>query len=90
MSRVVAYGHSRRLSDAESRSSQIERETSAPMLARELLKIYLLGTKLWLVTDQRPQVSIFGKPTTKPTPRLKRRSLELAACDSDSRLLQTR
>ena len=90
MSRVVAYGHSRRSSDAESRYSQIECETPAPMLACELFKIYLLGTKLWLVTDQRPQVSIFGKPTTKPTPRLKRRSLELAACDSYSQFSQTR
>ena len=80
VSRVVAYGH-RRLSDVESRYSQIEREALGLMWACEHFKMYLLGTRFRLVTDHKPLVSIFGKPTSKPTPRLERWSLRLQAFD---------
>lgn len=80
MPRVVAYGH-RRLSDVESRYSQIEREALGLMWACEHFGMYLLGTKFRLVTDHKPLVSIFGKPTSKPTPRLERWSLRLQAFD---------
>ena len=78
--RVVAYGD-RRLSDVESRYSQIEREALGLMWACEHFDMYLLGTKFRLVTDHKPLVSIFGKPTSKPTPRLERWSLRLQAFD---------
>jgi len=77
---VVAYGH-RWLSDVESRYSRIEREALGLMWACEHFKMYLLVTKFRLVTDHKPLVSVFGKPTSKPTPRLQRWSPTLQAFD---------
>jgi len=80
ISKVVAYGH-RRLTDVESRYSQIEREALALVWACEHFKMYLLGKHFQLFTDHKPLVSIFNKPGSKPTPRLERWSIRLQAFD---------
>lgn len=51
------------------------------MWACEHFKIYLLGIQFRLITDHKPLVSLFDKPTYKPTPRLERWSLRLQAFD---------
>jgi len=78
LSKVVAYGH-HRLTDVESRYSQLEREALALIWACEYFQMYLLGKEFTLVSDNKPLVSIFSNPQSKPTPRLERWSLRLQA-----------
>lgn len=79
-SRVVACGH-RCVFDVEPRYSQIEREALGLMWACEHSKMYLLGAQFWLITDRKLLVSIFGKPCSKPAPRLEHWSLRLQTFD---------
>ena len=60
---------SRALKDAETRYSQIERESLAIYFAITRFRNYLYGMEFTVKTDHKPLISLF-KPTSKPPPRI--------------------
>ncbi|UYV81674.1 hypothetical protein LAZ67_20001933, partial [Cordylochernes scorpioides] len=73
---------SRTLTEAEKRSSQLEKKDLSITFGVEKFRQYLLGRKFVLITDNRPLIHIFSPH--KPIPicassRIKRWSLKLAA-----------
>ena len=83
---------SRRLSDAEKRYSQPEKEALAIVFGVTKFHQYLWGRKFTLITDHRPLISIFG--STKGIPahtsnRLQRWALILLAYDFEIKYLRT-
>ena len=78
VSRVVEYAH-RSLTSVERRYSQSEREALALVYACEHFFMYLAGHHFTLITDHKPLQHIFGKTSSKPTPRLERWALRLMA-----------
>ena len=74
--RVVAYA-SRRLTGAESRYSQTEREALAVVWASEHFHLYLFGTEYKVITDHMPLLGIINNPISKPTARLERLCMRL-------------
>ena len=59
----------RALKDAESRYSQIEKESLAIYFAITRFRNYLYGMEFIVKTDHKPLISLF-KPTSKPPPRI--------------------
>ena len=77
---------SRKLTDAETRYSNIEREGLAVIWACNRLEHFLLGKRFIIKTDHKPLIWIFGSETavkTNISPRLLNFSLQLMRFDYD-------
>jgi hypothetical protein len=72
---------SRKLSETETRYSQIEKEALACVWACERLQLYLLGNKFVLFTDNRAVFLILKNPLSKPPARILRWELRLRGFD---------
>ena len=72
--RLVAYA-SRSLTSVEQRYSQTEREALAVVWSREHFNIYVSGAPFTVVTDHRPLLTIWDKPS--PPTRITRWALRL-------------
>ena len=75
-SEVVAYA-SKVLTDTERRYSQIEKEALAIFWAISHFHLYLCGRTFTVVTDHQPLVSLFNKPSSKPSLRIEKWILHL-------------
>ena len=69
--RVIAYA-SKALNPTQQRYSQTEREALAIIWACEHYRMYLLGARFNVITDHKPLVSIFNKPTANLSARMER------------------
>ena len=78
--RVVASA-SRLLTQTERRYSQCEKEALAAVWACEKFWIYLIGSKLRLVTDNRAVQLIFNNTACRPPARIERWALRLSQFD---------
>jgi hypothetical protein len=74
--RVIIY-ISRMLNDTEKRYSQVEKEALAVIWACERLRLYLLGQRFKIYTDNRAVAIIFNNPHSKTSARLQRWQLRL-------------
>ena len=72
---------SRLLTDVEKRYSQAEKEGLAVVWACEKFKLYLLGSKFKLITDNRAVQLIYSNPNSKPPARIERWALRLVNFD---------
>jgi len=61
--RVVAYA-SKALNPTQQRYAQTEREALAIIWGCEHFRMYLLGAHFTVITDHKPLISIFNKPTS--------------------------
>ena len=77
---VIAYA-SRKLKKEEMKYSTIEREGLAIVFATQQFRHYILGKKVWLLTDQLPLVNVMRRKHS--THRLVRWALELQEYDID-------
>ena len=69
--RVVAYA-SKALNPTQQRYSQTEREALAIIWGCEHFRMYLLGAHFTVITDHKPLISIFNKPTSSLSARMER------------------
>jgi hypothetical protein len=77
---VITY-ISRKLSDVESRYSQIEKEALAVIWACERLALYLTCKRFRLITDNKAVQYINNNPKSKPPPMMERWVLRLMRFD---------
>lgn len=80
--RTVAYV-SKALSPVEQRYPQTDRETLAIIWAAEHFRLYTLGRKFKVITDHKPLIYLFDKPTAKLSSRLERWMLRKQAFEMD-------
>ena len=73
---VITYS-SRSLTATEQRDSQTEWEALAVVWACEHLHLYVYGKPITVYTDQKPLVTIYGNPSSKPPARIERWALRL-------------
>ena len=71
------YYASRSLSPVESRYSQLEREALAVHWAIKRFHLYLFGKNFTVVSDHKPLLPMFNKPSSKPPARIERWILNL-------------
>ncbi|XP_059622189.1 uncharacterized protein K02A2.6-like [Phlebotomus argentipes] len=86
------YHASRKLTDTESRYSQIEKEALAIIFAVKKFHRYIYGRKFNLMTDHKPLVSIFGSKNGIPVHtanRLQRWALILLGYDFEIQYMPT-
>ena len=87
--RPIAF-MSRKLTPAESRYAQIEREALAVVFGVTKFRQYLLGREFIVVTDHRPLLKLLGNHEDVPTlasNRIKKWALQLAAYDYEMQYL---
>ena len=72
---------SRALSDVERRYSQTEREALAVVWSTEHFHLYVYGSRFGIITDHKPLVSVFDKPTHTSPARIERWRVRLHAYD---------
>ena len=68
---IVAFA-SKALNKTQQHYSQTEREALAIIWGCEHFRIYLLGSRFTVITDHKPLVTIFNKPTAVLSARLER------------------
>lgn len=66
------YYASKALNPTESRYSQTEREALAIYWAIRKFHLYVFGKKFKVITDAKPLVPIFNKPSSRPPARIER------------------
>lgn len=79
--RNIICFHSRLLTEVERRYSQVEKEALAVVWACERLRLYLIGHKFKLITDNRAIQIIFSNSKSKPPLRLERWALRMMDFD---------
>lgn len=80
--KVICF-QSRLLTEVERRYSQVEKEALAVVWACERLRLYLIGQKFRVITDNRAIQIIFSNPRSKPPLRLERWALRMMDFDFD-------
>ncbi|XP_055715629.1 uncharacterized protein K02A2.6-like [Phlebotomus papatasi] len=91
-SQKAFYHASRKLTDTESRYSQIEKEALGIIFAVKKFHRFIYGRKFTLLTDHKPLVSVFGNKKGIPVHtanRLQRWALILLGYDFDIRYTST-
>ena len=74
--KVVSYA-SKALSSVEKRYSQIEREALAIAWGCHHFRMYLLGHHFKVITDHKPLLPIFNRPTSQASTRIDNWRLKL-------------
>ena len=69
--------HTHTLTDTERRYSQTEREALAIVWACEIFHLYVYGTNVKVITDHKPLIPMFNKPTAFLPARIGRWQLRL-------------
>ena len=74
---------SKALSNVEQRYSQVEKEALGVVVACEKFRIYLVGKKFLLLTDNKAVELIYKNPKSKPPARISRFNLRLMDLEFD-------
>ena len=73
---------SRTLTDVEKRYSQIEKDALSVKWAKDRFNMYLLGApRFTIVTEHKPLLSMFSKPTAKLPPRIEKWVMDMQNID---------